>query len=220
MQLVHGDDVDVPRAKVRQHRAQEFRRDLKMTVRLERGIPSRADMVQREDGADAGEDRPKQMMRAREVKRPQSGADDVVAKLLHQGGWPVGRDSEASGPPLKKRLAGRLLITVPSRVISGLTALQGFVFSLFPVADLMFPQRLRAFESGTSNRKEALKSSLCPRPALLPKFVSGVPQLFTNFGKRGARPRGTSNARTFQVEQQMVAGCHSAICLMGAGGLD
>src|ERR1700761_3712953 len=201
MQLVHGDDVDVPRAKVRQHRAQEFRRDLKMTVRLERGIPSRADMVQHEDGADAG-------------------ADDVVAKLLHQGGWPVGRDSEASGPPLKKRLAGRLLITVPSRVISGLTALQGFVFSLFPVADLMFPQRLRAFESGTSNRKEALKSSLCPRPALLPKFVSGVPQLFTNFGKRGARPRGTSNARTFQVEQQMVAGCHSAICLMGAGGLD
>jgi hypothetical protein len=34
---------------------------------------------------------------------------------------------------LKKRLAGRLPIAAPFRVISGLTALQGFVFSLFLV---------------------------------------------------------------------------------------
>ena len=41
-------------------------------------------MMQHEDGADAREDRPQQVMRAGEVQRPESGADDVVAKLLHR----------------------------------------------------------------------------------------------------------------------------------------
>ena len=38
MHLVHGDDVDVEGAKMRQHRTQEFRFDLEMMVRLERGV--------------------------------------------------------------------------------------------------------------------------------------------------------------------------------------
>jgi hypothetical protein len=41
-----------------------------------------------------------------------------------------------------------------------------------------------------------------------------------NFGKRGGRRRGTSNARTFQVEQQMVAGHDSTGRLLGYRGLD
>ena len=79
-------------AALRQHRAQELRHHLKMTVGLERGVPARTDMVQHEDGADAGKDRTQQIMRAGEVKRSQSGADDVAAKLLHRGwlaGWDV-----------------------------------------------------------------------------------------------------------------------------------
>ena len=88
MHFVHGDDVDVERAKMRQHRAQEFRRDLEMPVRLELGVACRANVVQHENGADACEDRPQQMMRAGEIKRFQPGADNVVAKLLHRAGWP------------------------------------------------------------------------------------------------------------------------------------
>jgi hypothetical protein len=42
-------------------------------------------MVQHEDCADSCEDRSQQMMGPAEVKRSQSGADDVVAKLLHAG---------------------------------------------------------------------------------------------------------------------------------------
>ena len=85
MHFVHGDDVDAARAQMGKHRAQEFRRDFEMAVGLELGVARRADMMQHENGADAGEDRPQQMMRAGEIKRFQSGADDVVAKLLHQG---------------------------------------------------------------------------------------------------------------------------------------
>ena len=69
---------------MRQHRAQEFRLDLEMTVGLELGVAARADVVQHENGADACEDRPQQVMRTGEVQRFQSGADDGVAKLLHR----------------------------------------------------------------------------------------------------------------------------------------
>jgi hypothetical protein len=83
MHLVHGDDVDVTGAKVRQHRAQELRRHFQMTIGLERGVTARADMMQHENSADAGKDRPQQIMCAGKIKHFQSGADDVVAKLLH-----------------------------------------------------------------------------------------------------------------------------------------
>ena len=73
------------RAKMRQHRAQEFGRDFEMMIGLELGVAARPDMVQHEDGADARENRPQQMMRAGEIERFQSGADNVVAKLLHRG---------------------------------------------------------------------------------------------------------------------------------------
>ena len=41
MNFVHGDDVDVERAKVRKHRAQKFRFDFEMMVRLELGRTAR-----------------------------------------------------------------------------------------------------------------------------------------------------------------------------------
>ena len=90
MRLVHGDDVDVERAQMRQHRAQEFRLDLEMMIGLELGVAARADVVQHENGADACEDRPQQMMRAGEIKRFQPGADDGVAECFIKAwlaGW-------------------------------------------------------------------------------------------------------------------------------------
>ena len=97
MHLVHGDDVDVVRPKMRQHHAQEFRRDLEVMIGLEFGIAARPDVVQHENGADAREQRPHQMMRAGEIQRFQASADDVVAKLLHSGAGRLGREFEASG---------------------------------------------------------------------------------------------------------------------------
>ena len=88
MYLVHGDDVDVEGAKMRKHRTQEFRFDLEMMVRLERGIAPRADVMQHENGADACEDWSQQDMRTREVKRFQPGADNGASELLH---WGMGR---------------------------------------------------------------------------------------------------------------------------------
>src|ERR1700722_11692264 len=79
MRFVHGDDVDVARAKMYQHRAQEFRRHFEMTIGPEFAVAARTDMMQHEDGAGAGEDRTKRMMRTGEVKCFQPGADDVVA---------------------------------------------------------------------------------------------------------------------------------------------
>jgi hypothetical protein len=54
-----------------------------MSIRLEFGVTAWADMVQHENGADARENWSQEIMCPAEVKRFQSGADDVVAKLLH-----------------------------------------------------------------------------------------------------------------------------------------
>ena len=72
---------------MRQRRAQELGRDLKMPVGLELGVAMRADVVQHENSANAGENRSQQMMRTGEIERSQSGADNTVAKLLHQACW-------------------------------------------------------------------------------------------------------------------------------------
>jgi hypothetical protein len=85
MHFIHGDDIDVERAKMRQHRAQEFRFDLEVMVGLELGIAPRPDVMQHENGADACEDWSQQKMRTREVKRFQPGADNGVSELVHQG---------------------------------------------------------------------------------------------------------------------------------------
>jgi hypothetical protein len=76
--------VSMSRVKMRKHRAQKFRRNVQMPIGLEFSVPGRPDMVQREDGADAGKDRARQMMRTGEIKCFQPGADDVVAQLLHR----------------------------------------------------------------------------------------------------------------------------------------
>jgi len=50
----------------------------------------RADVMQHEDGADAGEDRPQQDMRTREIQRLHAGTDHGVAELFHEGaGRPI-----------------------------------------------------------------------------------------------------------------------------------
>ena len=84
MHLVHGDDIDIEGAKMRQHRAQEFRLDLEMVIGLKLAVAARADVVQHENGADTCEDWSQQVMRAGEVQRFQSGADDGVAKQFHR----------------------------------------------------------------------------------------------------------------------------------------
>jgi hypothetical protein len=94
VQLVHGDDIDAARAQMRQHRAQEFGRDLQMMIGLELAVTARADMMQHENATDARKDRSQQMMRAGEVKRSQPGANNVVAELLHQK-WLAGWDRSA-----------------------------------------------------------------------------------------------------------------------------
>ncbi len=85
MRLVHADKIDVERAQMRQHRAQEFRLDLEVMIGLELGVAAGTHMVQHENSADACEDWSQQIMRAGEVKRLQPGSDNGVAEYFHQG---------------------------------------------------------------------------------------------------------------------------------------
>src|SRR6516165_3784100 len=180
MHFVHADDVDVARLQMRQHRAQELWRHLEMVVRLERIAAARAHMMQHEDGADAGKDRPQHKMRAGEIQRSQSGTDNGVAELLHCGRWLADRKfiQVVNEGPLNKLLFMPATATLGASVISGLTAPQGFVFSLcFRVSRFAVPA-LRHNRAGEKQRaKAALESDSCWRSS-----------------------RGTSNARSFQVE--------------------
>jgi hypothetical protein len=83
MHLIHGDDVDAARSQVREHRAQECGRDLQMTVGLEGVVAARSNVVQHENRTDARKNRAQHSMRACEIQRSQSGADNGIAKLLH-----------------------------------------------------------------------------------------------------------------------------------------
>ena len=83
MHLVHADDIDIEGAKMRQHGAQEFRLNLQVVVRLKLAFAAWAHMVQHENGADACEDWSQQEMRAGEVQRLQSGANNGVAEQFH-----------------------------------------------------------------------------------------------------------------------------------------
>lgn len=53
MRFIHRYDIDVERADMRQHLAQEIGRDFEMTVGLEQAAARRANVMQHEDGADA-----------------------------------------------------------------------------------------------------------------------------------------------------------------------
>jgi hypothetical protein len=62
-------------------------------------------VVQHENRADAGEDRPQQQVRAGEIQRSQSGTNDVVAELLHlEVTGRLGYEVEACWKALKKQL--------------------------------------------------------------------------------------------------------------------
>ena len=83
MHLVHGDDIDIEGAKMRQHGAQKLRLNLQMVIWLKLAFTARAHVVQHENGADTCEDWSQQEMRAGEVKRLQSGTNNGVAKQFH-----------------------------------------------------------------------------------------------------------------------------------------
>ena len=121
---------------MRHHGAKELRRDFQMSIGLELVVVARPNLMQHENGTNARENRPQQTMGAAEVKRFQPGADGDGTKLAH-----LERSAfdavlrccgEASGGALKKRLVGRSSLISLFRVISSLTASQGFVFSRFP----------------------------------------------------------------------------------------
>ena len=69
---------------MRQHRARNSGA-ISRCVGLKLGVAVGPDMVQHENGADACEDRPQQMMRAGEVKCLQPGADDVCCGAASSG---------------------------------------------------------------------------------------------------------------------------------------
>jgi hypothetical protein len=109
--------------------------------------------MQHENGADAGENRPQQMMRAGKIQCLQSGPDDGVAKLLHCARWLIDRNvippvnEEGLNKPLSAAVShssALRVVRLVRSVISGLTAPQRFVFSVFPVSsDFAVPFDLR-----------------------------------------------------------------------------
>ena len=112
----------------------------------------------------------------------------------------------------------RYRLALPFPVISGLTAPQGFVFSLFPVLPVGSPW---ASFSPISGVLRTGKTARDHSVASAPVYEVVVGDVFAeNFGKWALRLRGTSNGRTFQVEQQMVAGPHSAGYPLGYRGMD
>ncbi len=143
VRLVHGDDIDIERAHMRQHLAQELRRDFEVPVGLEHIVAGRANVVQHEDGADASQQRPQHVMRTAEIQRVEAGANDVVAKLLHgdvSGADHAVRNPQIGPKPLNKRLAalvkqlpndpfGPVSFGATPLFIWRLTPVQGFVLS-------------------------------------------------------------------------------------------
>src|SRR3569833_590866 len=83
VQLIESDALDVVGAQMRQHFAQEVRRHFKMAIGLKAGVLARAHVMQGEDGADAGENRPQPDMRSAEIQRIETGTDKCPAKTLH-----------------------------------------------------------------------------------------------------------------------------------------
>ena len=91
--LVERDDVDVGAPQSRQHVVEELRRDFQQPVRLERVRARRPHVMQRQDRADAAEQRLQHAMCAGEVQRLQRGAQNG---LLHSGHDDTRRDQAAT----------------------------------------------------------------------------------------------------------------------------
>ena len=79
----------MPRAlELAQQPLEKLRRDLQQPVGLEGVAARRAHVMQRQDGADAADQRPHQMVQAAEIERLQPAADD---RLFHVRVNPNGR---------------------------------------------------------------------------------------------------------------------------------
>ncbi len=80
-----------------------------MMIGLKRHFATGANVMQHEDCAGAAEDRPQQMMRAGDIKRFETCADDVTAKMLHETGGRLRQVYlQAAHESLKKRLVRAL----------------------------------------------------------------------------------------------------------------
>src|SRR5262249_17161741 len=83
MHLVERNEVDAGAAQAQHQPLEEVGRHLEQTVGLERRWSGRAHVMQREDGADAAEQRPQRQMRPREVERLETGSDQRPVRGLH-----------------------------------------------------------------------------------------------------------------------------------------
>ena len=81
--LVHGDDVDTGALERVEHRIEKVRRDFQAAERLERLVMGRQDAMEGEDGAEPGKERPRQPMRAGEIKGVETGSDGPLSHDRH-----------------------------------------------------------------------------------------------------------------------------------------
>ena len=76
MHLVETDEVDARAAQIPHHTGEEARRHFEEMVGLKTPGPRRTNVVQRQNGADALDERPKRNVRAGEIQRFQAAAND------------------------------------------------------------------------------------------------------------------------------------------------
>ena len=86
--LVERDDIDAGALELAQQPLEELRRHLQQPVGLEGVAARRAHVMHGQDGADAADQRPQQMVQAAEIERFQPAADD---RLFHVRVNPNGR---------------------------------------------------------------------------------------------------------------------------------
>ncbi len=81
--LVEADDIDARAAQQFHHPGEKARRDLKQPIGLEQIGPRRAHVMERQDHAAPADKRLERIMRAGEVQRFQSAADDRLLEACH-----------------------------------------------------------------------------------------------------------------------------------------
>jgi hypothetical protein len=81
--LVEADEVDVGAAQKLDHAGEEARRDLEQAIGLEAVRPRRADVMKRQNDADPADQRFQGGVRAAEIERLQSAADDRLPEPGH-----------------------------------------------------------------------------------------------------------------------------------------
>ena len=81
--LVEADQIEARAAQISHHSCEKARRDLEEPVRLETVEARRPHMVQRQNRTNTGDERLQRQMRAAEIKRLQSAADNRLSQTGH-----------------------------------------------------------------------------------------------------------------------------------------